>query len=117
MAFQTKLFTIIFAVVGLLGLGIRHAYGQTSSACPIIQEALSDYDHLKVGIAREEVEKFFTRRAGLQFPDNTSYAHPKCGYIHVDVEFESDGRIDKLFSSHDRVTKISKLYIDHPPKD
>lgn len=113
---QIRLFAMICILVTPLA-GARHDQAQDSTSCPVIQQALSDYQHVKVGVTRGEVEKYFAQDGGAQFPSSTRYVYPKCRFLHVDVEFEAKGPAGRLFSSDDTVTKTSKLYVDYSAKD
>lgn len=113
---QIKMFAMICILVTPLGAGTQHNQSQ-DSPCAVIQQALSDYQHIKVGITRGEVEKYFAQDGGLQFPTSTRYVYPRCQYLHVDVEFDAKGPADRPFSPDDTVTKTSKLYVDYSVKD
>jgi hypothetical protein len=87
------------------------------SSCALVREALNDYQHIRVGITRNEVERYFKRDGGMQFPDNTRYVYSKCPYLHLDVEFQAKGSTEPPFSGEDTVIKTSKLYVDYSVKD
>jgi hypothetical protein len=72
---------------------------------------------VRPGVLRKDVEKYFEREGGLQFPGTTHYVYPKCPYLHVDVEFEDKGKTDALFSPEDIVVTASKLYVGYSVKD
>ena len=72
---------------------------------------------ITAGVARREVEKYFERDGGAQFPTSTSYVYIACHYLHLDVEFETKGLPGRLFSPDDVVVKASKLYVDYSSKD
>jgi hypothetical protein len=78
-------------------------------ACGLIQEALADYGHIKVGATRADVARYFTPDGGMQFPSPTRYVHPKCNYLHVNVEFEVKKPTGVSFSPEDKVVSVSKL--------
>jgi hypothetical protein len=113
---QIKVFAMICILVTPLGAGTQHDQPQDSS-CAVIRQALSDYQRIKVGITRGEVEKYFAQDGGAQFPSSTRYVYPKCAYLHLDLEFEAKGPAGRLFSPDDTVTKTSKLYVDYSAKD
>jgi hypothetical protein len=90
----------------------------TATACSLIEQALADYQHIKPGIKRKDVERYFKFDGGLQFPDTGHYVFRSCGYIKVDVEFEAAAsRGDALFSPDDIVKRVSKLYLEYSVKD
>jgi hypothetical protein len=113
---QIKMFAMICILVTPLGAGTQHDQSQDSS-CAVIQQALTDYQRMKVGITRGEVEKYFAQDGGAQFPSSTRYVYPRCHYLHLDLEFEAKGPADRLFSPDDTVTKTSKRYVDYSAKD
>jgi hypothetical protein len=89
----------------------------SSAACVAIRRVLSDYEHLKLGARRKEVERYFNRDGGGQFPSSTHYVHPSCNYLHVDVEFEVTKPGEVTFAPEDKIVNISKLYAEYPAKD
>jgi hypothetical protein len=117
MNFYIKLLLIILVVAISLMAGQATGGGQSDTSCALVGQALTDSQQIKVGIARGEVERFFEREGGAQFPGSTKYVYKKCRYLHIDVEFETKGAPGQLFSSNDLVVKTSKLYVDFPAKD
>jgi hypothetical protein len=113
---QMKLLGMIVISFALL-IGSRRAQQTSDSSCALVQQALTDYQRLRVGNTRAAVERYFQQDGGAQFPGNTRYVFPKCQYLHVEIEFELKGSAGQLFSSDDIVTKISKLYVDYQAKD
>ncbi len=110
--------TIVLLVVASLGIGAPRPQQQTTPACTaIIVQALKDYAHIKVGVTRSEVEKYFVRAGGAQFPDETRYDYPKCPLIHVDVFFAVTGSVGHFFLASDKVTRVSKLYLGYQIRD
>ena len=95
----------------------RRADAQQPAPCSVEAEALSDYAHIKPGITRREVEKYFAEDGGAQFPGNARYIYPKCRYLHLDIEFSVQGSAGRLGSPADVVTKFSKIYLDYSAKD
>jgi hypothetical protein len=85
--------------------------------CGVIDAALSDYQHIKTGITRRDVDRYFELDGGLQFPSSARYVYPKCRYLHLDIEFEAKGNVDRPLSPDDKVVKASRLYVDYPVKD
>lgn len=111
-----KMFAMLCILVTPLGAGTQHDQTQDSS-CAVIQQALTDYQRIKVGATRGEVEKYFAQDGGVQFPNSTRFVYPRCQYLHLDLEFEAKGPADRPFSPDDTVTKTSKLYVDYSAKD
>ncbi len=98
------------------------AHAQTSQAtatqCTTVLRALEDYQTIKPGLARKEVEKKFKYDGGVQFPDQSRFTHRGCDYIKVEVTFQpAPNRGKNLTSPDDVVTAVSKLYIDYPARD
>jgi len=95
----------------------RAERGNDDVSCPLIEQALKDYQQVRVAPTRREVARYFVPDGGMQFPARTRYAYQKCKYIHVDVEFEllKPGEISSL--PDDKVINVSKLYVEYPAKD
>ena len=102
-----------FSLVSGQGAGRQSQY----SACDIVGQALTDSQQIKTGNVRGEVERYFERDGGAQFPNSTKYVYKKCRYLHIDVEFESKAVPGHLFSPGDVVVRTSKLYVDYSAKD
>jgi len=91
----------------------RQVAASESPSCVVIQQALNDFQHIRVGMSRKEVEKYFKRDGGMQFPSSTRYVYPKCDYIKLEVDFSAG-----TFSPNDIVTKISEqLFVNYPARD
>lgn len=115
---MTRLAKILISVLLLVVLSAANPGAQTDrDACKVIQQALADYGDLKTGMTRRDVSRHFIQDDGLQFASPTRYVHPKCNYLHVDVEFELVKPTEIRFSPEDRVVKVSKLYVEYPAKD
>jgi hypothetical protein len=101
-----------------LGSAPRQVAGSESSSCAVIEQALNDFQHIKVGTSRREVEKYFRRDGGMQFPGSTRYVYPKCDYIKLEVDFSTGTSVDNLFGPNDTVTKVSeKLFLNYLARD
>lgn len=87
------------------------------AACVLLGQALSDYQRVRGAKTRAEVVKYFTPDGGAQFPSKARYVHPRCGYVHLDVEFELLKPDQIKLLPDDRVISISKLYLEYPAKD
>ncbi|HKV82815.1 MAG TPA: hypothetical protein VJP02_32000 [Candidatus Sulfotelmatobacter sp.] len=87
-----------------------------SSSCATVEEALRDYQHVKIGATRAEIEKYFAR-ASLSFPLKTGYVYRGCDDIHLDIDFKLSEPRRGMFSPDDLVTDFSKLTLDYPAKD
>lgn len=87
-----------------------------SSNCAMVQQALSAAQQLKIGMTRREVEKYFERDGGLQFPDTTHHVYPRCNLIKLDVDYTS-ATADHPFSPDDKVAKVSKPFLAYPARD
>lgn len=85
--------------------------------CAVIERALRDYQQIRSSNTRREVEKYFRRDGGLQFPAKSRYVLPECDYIHVDIEFDLVKPEQISFKPEDKVISISKLYLEYPARD
>ncbi|HEX3435393.1 MAG TPA: hypothetical protein VHT24_01400 [Pseudacidobacterium sp.] len=114
--------TIMSAVLMSIALSIpamQTPAGTTtaSQCCSIVAEALKDYEHLKPGMKRGDVEAYFKAAGGMTFRDKTTYVYKSCEYIKVDIGFQRDPNTTTDFSSNDIVTAISPLTVGYPAKD
>jgi hypothetical protein len=90
---------------------------QSATSCQRLAQALSAYGKVKIGSTRSDLERYFSRDGGFQTPSSTRYVYSKCEYLQVEVEFELAKPDEIVFSANDRVTKISRLYVEYPAKD
>ena len=111
-----KLMLLILAVALVLK-ATKPQSNQTSSLCEQLVPVMKDYERIKPGLARGQLEKFLQRDGGLQFPNSTRYVFPVCSLLHVDVEFDPKGGPGRLFSPDDIVKRASKIYVEYPAKD
>jgi hypothetical protein len=85
-------------------------------ACSIALEALQKVHEIKVGDSRAVVEKNFELDGGLQISSSTRYVFKKCRYFQISVEFSTTGNGGKMLPT-DKITKISKVYLEYPAYD
>jgi hypothetical protein len=79
-----------------------------------IRENLPELESIKVGMTRGELLKVFMEEGGISTRTWHRYVYRKCGYVKVDLEFafESDKDNTLLDRPDDRITKISKPYLE-----
>ena len=87
------------------------------SSCSVVQGALGDLQHLRVGMTRRDVERYFVLGAGMNARTPTTYVYRSCDYLQVQIEFNFDPAVDRNLSPKDTITKISKLVVDYPSRD
>lgn len=105
-------------IVASAGISAPVPQLRTAPACTaIMEQALAAYAHIKVGITRGEVEKYFVRAGGLQSPNKTFYDFPSCPYIHVVVYYTATWTPGQPYSPADKVTRVSKLYLGYQVRD
>ena len=86
-----------------------------------VESCLKDFESIKAGMTRGQLEAKLTMDGGLQGVSPVRFAHPACGYFKMDVEFEhkrdaaNQGRA--IADKADKVTKVSKPYIERPFAD
>lgn len=111
-------FAIVLLMVAPAGNSAPEPRQRTTPACTaIMEQALAAYARIKVGITRGEVEKYFVRAGGLQFPGKTFYDFPGCPYIHVVVYYSATWTPGQPFSPADKVKRVSKLYLGYQARD
>lgn len=109
-----------FLILLLLAAGqlsLQAGQKADTSACAQIEQALQDFGRIKTGMMRHDVERYFTLDGGMNFRLQTYYVYRKCDLIKIEVTFESDPDVKDKFSDRDKITKLSKLYLDYPSKD
>ena len=111
--------SLAFAALVFVSFGLNGSArnDQPAGDCQLLGHALSDYGKIKIGSARSDLERNFSRAGGFQAPASTRYVYPKCEYLQVEIEFELAKPNEIAFSASDKVTKISKLYVEYPAKD
>jgi len=68
-------------------------------------------------MTRQDVERYFTLDGGMNWRGQSRYVYQKCDLIQVEVTFEPDPKEQKGFSTHDKIIKLSKLFLDYPTRD
>jgi len=89
----------------------------TSPCCSIVAQALRDYGHLKGGIKRSEVEKYFQLSGGLSGRTEAYYVYRECHLIQVYIKFSPSPTSDRDFSPDDVVSSFSQLVVKVEPMD
>jgi hypothetical protein len=74
-----------------------------------ISDILKECESIKPGMTRADLLKIFTTEGGLSTQTWRTFAHSRCPYIKVDVEFASTK--SKQEQPTDTITKITKPYL------
>ena len=86
-----------------------------------VESCLKDLESVKPGTTRGQVEGKLSKDGGLQGVSPVRFAHPACGYFKIDVEFEfkrnTADQNRAISDTADKVTKVSKPYIERPFSD
>lgn len=82
---------------------------------------LKDFESIKAGMTREQVEKKFPMDGGLQTASPTRFVHPQCRYFKIEVGFEfqrdeTDGN-RAVMGKTDKVIAVSKPYLERAVTD
>jgi hypothetical protein len=101
-------------------LGVSAAAPPTAAASPDgmltkqISDLLLECSALKPGLTRADLLKLFNPQGGLFTANGRTYAHGRCPYLKVDVEFAHAGPNQGALEEFptDIITKISKPYLD-----
>ena len=102
----------------LIGLpGLQAQPSSSGAAREQIGQAIGDFGHIKVGMTRQDVEQYFSLDGGMNWRGQTYYVYQKCDLIKIEVTFELDSNVKNEFSPHDKITKLSKLYLEYPMRD
>ncbi len=120
-------FSTFAACAGWAYVALLHAQAPPPRAQPDqdrtqwVESCLKDFESIKAGLTRGQVEAKLTMDGGLQGVSPVRFAHPGCGYFKVDVEFEfkrnAADQNRAIADKADKVTKVSKPYIERPFAD
>jgi hypothetical protein len=120
-------FVSVTACLALTGIAWVRAQPDTRNPQPDAEHAkwvetcLKDFQSIKVGMTRGEIEKKLSEDGGLQSASPVRFIHPACASFKIDVEFDikrdpaDQGRA--VSGKEDKATKISKPYIERPFED
>lgn len=90
---------------------------QNGQCCTVVEQALSELNHIKVGAKRKEIEKQFVIDGGVTFRNETTYIFKLCPLIKIKVTFSQNEGSSTHNSSNDVIRSISKPYIEYAAKD
>ncbi len=120
-------FGIFAACAGWACVALLHAQAPPPRAEPDknctqwVESCLKDFESIKTGMTRAQVEAKVTMDGGLQNVSPVRFAHPACGYFKIDVEFafkrNAADQNRAIADKADKVTKVSKPYIERPILD
>lgn len=86
-----------------------------------VRKCLDDFNGIKLGMTRGQIEKNFPKDGGLYGASCISFTHPDCPYFKIDVEFDfkrnPNDQNRAIISTDDKVIKVSKPYIEYPHFD
>ena len=117
-------FGIVAACVGWVCVTFLRAQAPAPSPqpekdyAPWVESCLKDFESIKVGMTRGQVEAKLTMDGGAQSVSPVRFVHPVCRYFKIEVEFAfkrnaaDQGRA--IEDKADKVTKVSKPYIERP---
>ena len=118
----TQRFVVV--CVAVLGISLLHADPNPEMATDKlqwVQKCLADFQAIKVGMTRRQVDSMFRTDGGFQGVVTVCFTHPTCRYFKIDVEFDvqrnpaEQGRVVKGMG--DKVIRVSKPYIEAPNYD
>ena len=117
-------FSICAACAGWACIALLRAQAPSQRAQPDkdytrwVESCLKDFESVKVGMTRGQVESKLSMDGGLQGVSPVRFVHPACGYFKVDVQFEykrnAADQNRAILDKADKVTKVSKPYIERP---
>lgn len=113
-----RIWAMYFAILICLSLsGSVWPQGTVDQGCALVKLALGEAKRLKVGDTRRDVEKSWRLDNGVQIRTQAVYTYSKCAYIKIHVDFKGVGSPGLTKSPEDKVTAISKPYLDDPIQD
>ena len=109
-------------VIGNARFEIKHntSTGRPLEQSPVIDSERTEWlenvlawiDTIKPGMTRSDLLRVFTTEGGLSTPAHQTYVLKQCPIIKVDVVFSDSGN-----EAEDKITKISKPYLDYSRVD
>jgi hypothetical protein len=79
---------------------------------------LKDFESIKVGMTRGEIEEKLPKDGGLQSVSPFRFTHPACASFKIDVEFDfkrnPEDHNRAAWNKEDKAVKVSKPYIEWP---
>jgi hypothetical protein len=86
-----------------------------------VEKCLQDFESIKPGMTRGEIENRFPLDGGLQGVSPVRFLHPACPYFKIDVVFafkrNPDDQNRAVSGKEDKATRASKPYIERPFAD
>jgi hypothetical protein len=107
-----KSFVIALLVVTVGGFGSRDSTAirtDTQDACAVVQEAYKEFQSLKPGMTRTEVERAWRPDGGTSAMGYDRYVFRHCDYIKIKIDFKLVGKGE---TPGDLVEKVSTPYIE-----
>ncbi len=117
MALLARISAIVLLLAVVSTTERKSVQANPETGCQLVQQALQNYQQLKVGLSRSDAIRYFVPDGGMQFPSSGRYVDPSCRYLHVDIEFKLAKPDAILPSPDDKIMSISKLYVEYPAKD
>lgn len=112
------LFSII--VVVFLSSGFQRKNVQKQECeCQFIGESHKEISKIKTGMTRKDLLEDFNEDGGISAITQGRFVYKKCSYIKIDITFElTKDKQNKLTRTiDDKITNISKPYLEHPYYD
>jgi hypothetical protein len=117
--------SIVAACIAGAAVALHYTEGQTPWAesnkdcTPWVGRCLADFEAVKVGMTRSEIDSKFRMDGGLQaLVSPIRYAHAACPYFKIDMEFDfKRNPADQnrpIKGKDDKVIRVSKPYIERP---
>jgi hypothetical protein len=123
MKMRFRLIVAVAAILVALSASFS-AHGKPPAATPDkghtawVEKCLKDFESVKAGMTRHDVDAKWTMDGGIQGVSPVRYAHPACPYFKIDVEFDfKKNAADQnraITGKDDKVTRVSKPYIERP---
>jgi hypothetical protein len=118
------IFVRFIVLAGLVCSGFVGNASQKSGRAAIdqtrwIANALQEIQSVQVNMKRRDLARVFTTEGGLSTRSSRVYVYKKCPYIKVKFDFQPAQGSENLSreSEDDRITKISKPYLEYPLTD
>ena len=103
------------------GEGKKSADNQSHPHAEWVEQCLKDFESLKPGMTRGEVDRKFHLDGGLQSASPVRYVHSECPSFKVNIEFDfkkdAADQNRAIIGKEDKVVRVSKPYLERPFMD
>jgi hypothetical protein len=108
---------VLLTVLLLRGGAVTQVGSQTTRNVQWVGDSLKKMQTITPGMTREDLQKVFAPDGGIASRNERTYIYRECPYFKVNVEFEPVPGGLANDTRKDKITKISKPYLEWPTSD